>query len=202
MWHKRFGHLNFTSLKLLQKQELVLGLPEIQEHDAICHGCAMGKNHREAFPQESKWRANEPLGLIHSDICGPMQTPSLGGNRYFITFIDDYSRMCWVYFLRNKSEALHVFKKFKVMVELQSGYHIKRLKTDRGGEFNSHEFVQFCEELGIERQLTIAYSPQQNGVVERKNKTVMEMAKCLVHEKELPYNLWCEAVNTAVYLLN
>ncbi|CAL2253623.1 unnamed protein product [Prunus armeniaca] len=162
----------------------------------------MGKNQREAFPQESKWRANEPLGLIHSDICGPMQTPSLGGNRYFITFIDDYSRMCWVYFLRNKSDAFHVFKKFKVMVELQCGYHVKRLRTDRGGEFNSHEFVQFCEELGIERQLTISYSPQQNGVAERKNRTVMEMAKCMIQEKELSYNLWCEAVNTTVYLLN
>ncbi|CAL2276373.1 unnamed protein product [Prunus armeniaca] len=161
-----------------------------------------GKNHREAFPQESKWRAKEPLGLIHSNICGPMQTPSLGGTRYFITFIDDYSRMCWVYFLRNKSEALHVFKKFKVMVELKSGYHIKRLRTNRGGEFNSHEFVQFCEELGIERQLTIAYSPQQNGVAKRKNRTVMEMAKCMVHEKEMPYNLWCKAINTVVYLLN
>ncbi|KAI5324563.1 hypothetical protein L3X38_033636 [Prunus dulcis] len=105
-------------------------------------------------------------------------------------------------FLRNKSEALHVFKKFKVMVELQSGYHIKRLRTDRGGEFNSHEFVQFCEDLGIERQLTIACSPQQNAVAERKNRTVMEMAKCMVHEKALPYNVWCEAINTAVYLLN
>ncbi|CAL9013160.1 unnamed protein product [Prunus brigantina] len=114
LWHKRFGHLNFKSLKLLQTQELVLGLPEIQEHDAVCHGCAMGKNHREAFPQETKWRAMEPL----------------------------------------------------------------------------------------ERQLTISYSPQQNGVAERKNRTVMEMAKCMIHEKELPYNLWCEVVNTAVYLLN
>ncbi|CAL9001991.1 unnamed protein product, partial [Prunus brigantina] len=190
------------TLQHLVKQELVLRLPEIQKHDTVCHGCAIGKNHREAFPQESKLRAKEPLGLIHSDICGPMQTPSLGRNRYFITFIDDYSRMYWVYFLRNKSEALHVFKRFKVMVELQNGYHIKRLRTDRGGEFNSHEFVWFCEELGIERQLTIAYSPQQNGVAERKNITVMEMAKCMVHEKELPYNLWCEAVNTVMYLLN
>lgn len=159
LWHRRFEHLNFTSLKLLQKQELVLGLPEIQEHDEVCHGCVMGKNHIEVFPRELKWRAMKPLRLIHSDRCGPIQTPSLEGNRYFITFLDDYSRMCWVYFLRNKSEAFHVFKKFKVIVELQSGYNVKKLRIDKGGEFNSHEFVQFCEELGIESQLTVAYSP-------------------------------------------
>ncbi|KAM1496365.1 hypothetical protein ACFXTO_030979 [Malus domestica] len=202
IWHKRFGHLNFRSLKLLQSQEMVLGLPEIQDSETVCQSCALGKNHREPFPKESMWRAKEPLELIHSDVCGPMQTSSLSGNRYFITFIDDFSRMCWVYFLRNKSEAFYVFKKFKAMVELQSGYHVKKLRTDRGGEFNSNEFGKFCEDLGIERQLTIAYSPQQNGVAERKNRTIVEMAKCMIFEKELPNNLWCEAVNTSVYLLN
>ncbi|KAI5335543.1 hypothetical protein L3X38_025676 [Prunus dulcis] len=202
IWHKRFGHLNFRSLKLLQSQAMVLGLPEIQNGEVLCHGCVFGKGHREPFPKESKWRAKEPLELIHSDLCGPMQTASLGGNKYFITFIDDFSRMCWVYFLRNKSETFHVFKKFKVMVELQSGYHVKRLRTDRGGEYISANFLQFCENLGIERQLTVAYSPQQNGVAERKNRTIVEMAKCMIHAKELPYTLWCEAVNTSVYLLN
>ncbi|CAL2280264.1 unnamed protein product [Prunus armeniaca] len=132
IWHKRFGHLNFRSLKLLQSQAMVLGLLEIQNGEVLCHGCVLGKGHREPFPKESKWRANEPLELIHSDLCGPMQTASPSGNKYFITFIGDFSRMCWVYFLRNKSETFHVFKKFKVMVELQSGYHVKRLRTDRG----------------------------------------------------------------------
>lgn len=181
---------------------MVLGLPKIQNSDTECQGCALGKNHRESFPKESKWRAKEPLELIHSDVCGPMQTPSLSGNIYFITFIDDYSRMCWVYFLRNKLEAFRVFKKFKAMGELQCGYHVKKLRTDRGGEFISNDFAKFCEDLGIERQLTVAYSPQQNGVVERKNRTVVEMAKCMIHEKKLLYNLWCEVVNTSVYLLN
>ncbi|KAB2622242.1 hypothetical protein D8674_024424 [Pyrus ussuriensis x Pyrus communis] len=95
IWHKRFGHLNFRSLKLLQSQEMVLGLPEIQDSETVCQSCALGKNHREPFPKESMWRAKEPLELIHSDVCGPMQTSSLSGNRYFITFIDDYSRILW-----------------------------------------------------------------------------------------------------------
>ena len=120
---------------------MVLGLPEIQNGEVLCHGCVFGKGHREPFPKESKWRAKEPLELIHSDLCGPMQTASLGGNKYFITFIDDFSRMCWVYFLRNKFETFHVFKKFKVMVELQSGYHVKRLRTDRGREYISADFL-------------------------------------------------------------
>ncbi|KAM2382903.1 hypothetical protein FF1_040470 [Malus domestica] len=190
------------SLRNLVSQGMVLGLPEIQDSDEVCQRCALGKNHLEPFPKESMWRANEPLELIHSNVCGPMKTLSLSGNRYFITFIDDYSRMCWVYFFRNKSEAFHVYKKFKVMVELQCGFPMKKLRIDMGGKFISNEFGTFCENLGIERQLTVAYSPQQNGVAEKKNRIVVEMAKCMLHEKELPYNLWYEVVNIFVYLLN
>ncbi|KAM2946602.1 hypothetical protein COP2_029388 [Malus domestica] len=202
MWHKRFGHLNFRSLQQLQEHDMVLGLPEMHDSEGVCQGCAFGKNHRVSFPRESIWRARMPLELIHSDVCGPMQTPTMSGNRYFVTFIDDYSRMCWIYLLRHKSNVFHVFKKFKAMVELQSGFSVKKLRTDRGGEFTSNEFDQFCAALGLERQLIVAYSPQQNGVAERKNRTIVEMAKCMLHEKGLPYSLWGEAVVTYVYLLN
>ncbi|CAL8152332.1 unnamed protein product [Prunus armeniaca] len=98
--------------------------------------------------------------------------------KYFMLIIDDFTRMIWLYFLRNKYEAFNCFKKFKSMTELQSGHKVKCLRSDRGGEFLSSEFVQFCEDHDIQRQLTMAYTPQQNGVVERKNKTVVEMAKC------------------------
>ncbi|KAI5317846.1 hypothetical protein L3X38_037553 [Prunus dulcis] len=136
------------------------------------------------------------------DICGPMKTDSISGNKYFLLFTDDCTRMSWVYFIRNKSNALECFRKFKAMTELQSGYKIKGLRSDRGGEFLSSEFNSFCAEVGIQRQLTVAYSPQQNGVAERKNRTVVEMAKSMLHEKCIPYEFWAEAVNTAVYLLN
>ncbi|KAI5330266.1 hypothetical protein L3X38_029664 [Prunus dulcis] len=108
-------------------------------------------------------------------------------NRYFLLFIDDYTRMVWVYFLRNKSNAFECFKKFKAMTELQSGHKVKSLRSDRGGEFMSNEFLTYCSEAGTQRQLTVAYSPQQNGVAERKNRTVIEMAKSMLHEKSLPY---------------
>ncbi|CAL9018208.1 unnamed protein product, partial [Prunus brigantina] len=152
------------------------------------------------FENEKPWRAKHPLELIHTDVCGPMQNESIGGNRYFITFIDDYSRMCWVYFLRNKSSVISVFKKFKAFVELQSGFNLKKLRSDRGGEYTSHEFLEFCSDLGMERQLTIAYSPQQNGVSERRNRTICEMARSMMTEKKIPVKFWAEAVGTAVHI--
>ncbi|CAL2253987.1 unnamed protein product [Prunus armeniaca] len=164
LWHRRFGHLNMRSLKLLKEQDIVVGLPEIKGIKEVCEGCVLGKQCREAFPREATTRALTPLELIHSDICGPMQTVTKAGNRFFLTFIDDCTRMCWVYFLRHKSEALTVFKKFKATVELQSGYKLKKLRSDRGGEYTSVEFDSFCEDVGIERQLTTPYTPQQNGV--------------------------------------
>ncbi|KAI5328948.1 hypothetical protein L3X38_028345 [Prunus dulcis] len=173
LWHRRFGHLNMSSLKLMKEQDMVVGLPEIKEDRQVCEGCALGKQSIEAFPREATSRASTPLELIHSDICGPMQTVTKTGNRFFLTFIDDCTRMCWVYFLRHKSEALCVFKKFKATVELQSGYKLKQLRSDRGGEYTSVEFERFCDNAGIERQLTTSYTPQQN-----------------------------EAVNTSVYILN
>ncbi|KAI5348859.1 hypothetical protein L3X38_001746 [Prunus dulcis] len=201
-WHKRLGHLNDQSIKMLANQDMVHGLPSLEKDLAVCEGCKLGKQHRDSFPAESTWRAQFPLELVHTDICGPMQIASMSENRYFLLFIDDYTRMAWVYFLRNKSNAFECFKKFKAMTELQSGHKVKSLRSDRGGEFMSNEFLTYCSEAGIQRQLTVAYSPQQNGVAERKNRTVIEMAKSMLHEKSLPYEFWAEAVHTAVYLLN
>ncbi|CAL2236277.1 unnamed protein product [Prunus armeniaca] len=201
-WHKRLGHLNDQSIRMLANQDMVHGLPSLEKDFAVCEGCKLGKQHRDSFPAESTWRAQFPLELVHTDICGPMQIASMSGNRYFLLFIDDYTRMAWVYFLRNKSNTFECFKKFKAMTELQSGHKVKSLRSDRGGEFMSNEFLAYCSEAGIQRQLTVAYSPQQNGVVERKNRTVIEMAKSMLHEKRLPYEFWAEAVLTAVYLLN
>ncbi|KAK4406351.1 Retrovirus-related Pol polyprotein from transposon TNT 1-94 [Sesamum angolense] len=157
---------------------------------------------QETIPSGTSWRAKAVLELIHTDVCGPMRTPSHEQNRYFILFIDDYSRMTWVYFMREKSEVFKVFKKFKNLVEKQSGRSIKVLRSDRGKEYNNSEFDTFCEEKGIEHQTTVSYNPQQNGVSERKNRTVMEMARSMLQEKDLPKAFWAEAVYTAVYLLN
>ncbi|KAM1689141.1 hypothetical protein EV2_037740 [Malus domestica] len=202
IWHRRLGHLNMKALMQLQEHDMVTGLPELRVNSTVCEGCAIGKHSRDAFPKETNWRAALPLELIHTDICGPMQTLTKAGNKYFITFTDDCTRMGWVYFLRNKSDAFGIFKRFKATVELQSGFKVKKLRSDRGGEYTSLEFSQYCENLGLERQLTVAYSPQQNGVAERRNRTIVEMAKCMMLEKGIPFEFWAEAVNTAVYILN
>ncbi|KAL0323709.1 UNVERIFIED_CONTAM: Retrovirus-related Pol polyprotein from transposon TNT 1-94 [Sesamum calycinum] len=123
-------------------------LPQIQAVEGACEACLQGKQHKKPFPSGTSWRAKAVLELIHTDVCGPMRTPSHEQNRYFILFIDDYSRMTWVYFMREKSEVFKVFKKFKNLVEKQSGRSIKVLRSDRGKEYNNSEFDKFCEEEG------------------------------------------------------
>lgn len=201
LWHLRYGHLNVQGLKLLSSKGMVQGLPKIGELE-LCEGCLYGKQSRGPFPSGRAWRASECLELMHADLYGPMQTTSLGGSKYFLLITDDYSRMSWVHFLKAKSEAFENFKIFKAMVEKQSGLCVKALRTDRGGESLSNEFIIFCEEQGIRRELTAPYTPEQNGVAERKNRTVVEMAKSMLKARGVPNNFWCEAVATAVYILN
>ena len=120
---------------------------------------------------------------MHADICGPIKPISNGKKRYLITFIDDFSRKTWVYFLMEKSEAFVVFMSFKIHVEKETNSFVRMLRTDRGGEFTSQEFINFCDVNGIRRQLTTAYTPQQNGVAERKNRTIMNMVRSMISEK-------------------
>ena len=140
--------------------------------------------------------------LTHTDVCGPMQTKSFGGSRYFITFTDDYSRCCKVYFLKEKSEALEKFKEFKASVETESGQNIKALRADRGGEYLSEGFSCYLKKYGIRAELTAAHSPQQNGVSERMNQTLVEAARSILTHAGLSYAYWAEAVASAAYLRN
>lgn len=202
LWHFRYGHLNFGGLKVLQQKEMVVGLPHFDSPSEICGDCTVSKQHRDSFPKGKSWRAKNVLELVHSDLCGPINPTSNGGKRYFITFVDDFSRKSWVYFLQHKNEALSVFKNFKALVEKESGRSIKALRTDRGGEYNSTEFANFCESNGIKRQMTAAYTPQQNGVCERRNRTVMNMVRSFLTSSSIPKVFWPEAVNWSIHVLN
>jgi Integrase core domain/GAG-pre-integrase domain len=201
LWHLRYDHLSIGGLRLLKQKQMVYGLPEISEF-GLCEGCILGKHYKLPFVKGQSLRATQLLELVHTDLCGPMDTSSLGGSMYFLLFIDDFSRMNWVYFLQTKGEAFKCFKKFKGMVETQSGMKIKKIRSDRGGEYQSNEFKQFCENEGIIHQLTLPYTPQQNMIVKRKNKTIVELARSMLTGKRLPHNFWAEVVATAVYLLN
>ena len=135
----------------------------------VMEDCVLGKQHRSSFPQESMWRASQPLKLLYSDICWLISSISNNHKRYLLTFIDDFSRKIWVFFLKEKSDTFRMFQLFKTKVEKETGTSIWGLRTDRGGEFTSTEFIDLCATYGIHRQLTAAYTPQQNGVAKRKN---------------------------------
>ncbi|EOY13053.1 Uncharacterized protein TCM_031572 [Theobroma cacao] len=172
LWHRRFGHVNYGSLSLMASNNLVNGLPNMANSNNICEACQYGKQRRVPFPQSRTWKVTCKL------------------------------QFCWIYFLKFKSDALKVFAKFKALVENQMSLTIKKLRSDNGAEYTANEFEAYLSKLGIMHQLTVPYSPQQNGVLERKNRTLMEMARCLLFEKKLPKFLLVEVVNTANYLLN
>lgn len=140
--------------------------------------------------------------MVHSGICRPISPVTTSGVRYVLCFIDDHSRKAWAYFLKEKSEAFNYFKEFKKRVETETEKLIKCLKTDLGEEYTSTEFSEFCKEHGIQRQLTTAYTPQQNGVAESKNRTVMNMVRSMLSMRKVPRIFWAEAVNWTLYILN
>jgi transposase InsO family protein len=166
-----------------------------------CEVCLQGKMVRTPFPKRSD-RTSELLELIHSDVCGPMRVESRSKARYFIEFIDDCSRWTVVRFLRSKSEAIEATKEFITMVENQQGKKIRTFQTDNGGEYTSEQFDNLLKGLGITRRFTIPHNPEQNGIAERKNRTLLDMARCLMLQSGLPPSFWAEAVNTANYIRN
>lgn len=177
LWHRRLGHLHFRALPTLEK--MVRGMPKLSHvHDDTCKGCAMGKNTKSPFHSKER-RSKEILALVHFDLCGPMSIASPSGFLYYVTFIDDFSRKTWIYFLRSKesNEVLGRFKEFKALVENLSRKRIKVLRSDNGGEYTLGSFHDFCIEAEIKMEFYVPYNPQQNGVAKRKNRSIIEAAK-------------------------
>jgi len=193
-WHSRLGHINLDTIKSMIQKELVRGIPHVKIEKEVCDSCLFGKQSRQFFPQATLYRATKILELVHGDLCGPITPSTAAGNRYIFVIIDDHSRYMWTTLLKEKSDALNKFKRFKVLVEQESGSKIQTFRIDRGGEFVSHEFTKFCEESGIKRHLTAPYTPQQNGVFERRNRTLMEMTRSVMKHMHIPSYLWGETV--------
>ncbi|CAA7028218.1 unnamed protein product [Microthlaspi erraticum] len=162
----------------------------------------MGKTHRSSFgPAQHVTKGK--LDYIHSDLWGSPNVPiSLGNSQYFISFIDDWSRKVWIYFLKSKDEAFDKFSEWKRMVELQSERKVKKLRTDNGLEFCNNRFDGLCKQAGIVRHKTCAYTPQQNGAAERLNRSIVNKVRSMLSESGLEQRFWAEAASTAVYLIN
>ncbi|TYK16527.1 hypothetical protein E5676_scaffold21G003420 [Cucumis melo var. makuwa] len=196
MWHRKLGHMSEQGLKFFVEQNL---LPELTKVSLpFCEHCVTSKQHRLKFNTSSS-RSKMILELVHYDVWQSLVT-SLGGARYFVFFIDDYSKRCWVYPIKKKTDVYSVFKVFKVQVELQYGKKIKCLRTDNGGEYIRNEFVEFCNQEGIKRQFTAAYTPQQNGVAQRMNRTLLERTRAMLGAVGLKKAFWAKAVNTGYRL--
>ncbi|KAJ9560810.1 hypothetical protein OSB04_005970 [Centaurea solstitialis] len=202
LWHARLGHLNFDSIKQMTRKKLVEGIPSISHKNQVCNACLLGKHSRAPFPNQTNTKSLEPLNLVFGDLCGPISPATESGKKYMFLLVDDCTRYMWVYFLNSKDEAFETFKEFKLKVENEVEKKLKTLRTDRGGEFTSREFTRYCKENGIFRQLTAPYSPQQNGIVERRNRSVMCTTRSMLKAMNMPQNFWAEAIRHAVYVLN
>lgn len=203
-WHRRLGHLNAKDL-IKMKNGAVEGMVcedfNINISKQNCVVCNEGKQTRQPFPHGSS-RASKPLEIVHADLCGPMEVMSLGGAKYFLILEDDYTRMGFVYFLKTKDETSNKFQEFQKMAENQQETKIKTVRTDNGKEFCCVSFDSLLKKHGIIHQLTNSYTPEQNGLAERLNRTVVEKARCLLFDGKLDKRFWAEAVNSAVYLRN
>ena len=200
LWHARLGHMSLKGMKMLSGLQY-LPLLDYACFDS-CDHCLYGKQNRSTHKKSGRPRMSEPLALVHSDVCGPMPCMSMGGAKYFVTFIDDFSRKVWAYPIKLKSDVSAVFQRWLALVENQTGYRLKCLRTDNGGEYVSHAFEQFCDDRGIKRQLTAPYTPPQNGLAERMNRTIQERVRSMLSHAGLPQSFWAEAVSTAVHVIN
>ena len=177
LWHQRLGHMSERGLKILADRKLLPNLKSGKLY--LCKHCLFGKQSKQKF-KTGKHTSKGILDYIHSDVWGPAPTTSYGGSSYFVLFIDDFSRKVWVYMLKRKFDVFTVFKQFRALVENITGQTIKCLRTDNGGEFMSKEFENYCKDAGIERHNTTIYTPQQNGVAERMNRTLLERARSML----------------------
>lgn len=203
-WHRRLAHTGHTGIKFMHAQNSVNGL-DIDLSSKVseqCEACVRAKHARSPFPNVSTTRAEKKGDLAHTDLWGPAPGASLGKSSYYISFTDDFTRRSVVMFLKKKSEAKLRIQEYTETVETQLGTRVKAFRSDKGGEYISGDLKEWAASKGIELQNTAPYSPSQNGIAERRNRTWLELARAMMLARDLPQSLWAEAIKHAVYVRN
>ncbi|GJS59575.1 putative ribonuclease H-like domain-containing protein [Tanacetum coccineum] len=203
LWHRRLGHINFKTLNKLVRGNLVRGLPsKIFENNHTCVACQKGKQHKASCKTKTVSLISQPLQMLHMDLFGPTFVKSLMKKVYCLVVTNDYSRFIYVFFLANKDKTSEILKTFNTGIENLIDLKAKMINCDNRTEFKNKVMNQFCEMKGIKREFSVARTPQQNRVAERKNRTLIEAARTMLADSKLPTTFWAEAVNTACYVQN
>ncbi|KAJ9542863.1 hypothetical protein OSB04_029369 [Centaurea solstitialis] len=203
LWHRRLCHQNFKDMNKLVSKNLVKGLPETRlSKDTLCPACEQGEMTRSSHPPRMDTNSKSPLDMIHMDLCGPTRTESLARKKYMLVLVDEFSRFTWLEFLRAKSDAADRIIAFIKRIQVLLGRRLKKLRSDKGTEFRNAKLQSFLEDVGIAHNFSAVRTPQQNGVVERKNRTLVEAARSMMAHSGVPQSFWAEAVSTACYTQN
>jgi transposase InsO family protein len=202
LWHRHLAHVGMKNLHKLLKGDHVLGLTDICfEKDRPCAACQAGKQVGSTHHSKNVMTTSRPLELLHMDLFGPFAYLSIGGSKYGLVIVDDFSRFTWVFFLWDKSKTQGTLKRFLRRAQNEFELNVK-IRSDNESEFKNLQVEEFLEEEGIKHEFSAPYTPQQNGVVERKNRTLIDMARTMLEEYKTPERFWSEAVNTACHAIN
>ncbi|GKC59473.1 retrovirus-related pol polyprotein from transposon TNT 1-94, partial [Tanacetum coccineum] len=203
LWHRRLSHLNFDYINLLSKKDVVIGLPKLKYiKDQLCSSCKVSKAKRSSFKTKTVPSSKGQLNLLYMDLCGPMRVASINGKEYILVIVDDYSRYTWTLFLRSKDETPEVLKDFLMMIQKNLQSPVISVRTNRGTEFLNKTLNAFFNQEGIKHQTSTPRIPEQNGIVERRNHTLVEATRTMLLTSKLPLFCWAEAIATACYTQN
>ncbi|GKA74440.1 retrovirus-related pol polyprotein from transposon TNT 1-94 [Tanacetum coccineum] len=202
LWHRRLSHLNFDTINLLSKNNIVNGLPKLKfVKDHLCSSCELGKAKRKSFHTKTTPSSKRRLQLLHMDLCGPMRVESINGKKYVLVIVDDYSRYTWTHFLRSKDETPGVLIDFLTLVQRGLHAQVTTVRTDKGTEFLNKTLHAYFAKEGIRHETSTARTPEQNGVVERRNRTLVEAARTMLSAAKVPLFFWAEAIATNMFLI-
>jgi transposase InsO family protein len=203
LWRRRLAHVGIKNLHKLLKGEHILGLTNVHfEKDRVCSACQAGKQVGVHHPHKNIMMTDRPLELLHMDLFGPIAYISIDRSKYCLVIVDDYSRFTWVFFLQDKSQTQETLKGFLRRAQNEFGLRIKKIRSNNGTEFKNSQIEGFLEDEGIKHEFSSPYTPQQNGVVQRKNRTLLDMARTMLDEYKTSDRFWAEAINTTCYAIN